>query len=83
MSGYELFHRIAHPPSAAVRRFLNDHALWTEVRARNVDFPEAQAAFAARGGQGLPALWDGQQLVQGAEAVLARLQALLNIGRAP
>lgn len=81
MEPLELFHRIAHPPSARVRRYVVDFALEDRVRMRNLAFPEPEADFLARGGHTVPALWDGATLHQGAEAVLARLQAIVNLGR--
>ena len=77
----ELFHRIADPPSATARLFVTDHALEDRVHFRNVAFPEAEAAFRAHGGHTTPALWDGTRLHQGAEAVVARLLAVVNLGR--
>ncbi len=77
----ELFHRIADPPSARVRTYVVDHALEDRVRMRNVAFPEAEADWRQHGGHSTPALWDGERLHQGAEAVVARLQAVVNLGR--
>ncbi len=79
----ELFHRIPDPASARVRRFVSEFALEEQVRFRNVVYPEVQRDFEARGGQMVPALWVEGELIEGAEAVLARLQALTDIGRAP
>ena len=58
-----------------------DHDLLEQVRFRNVLYPEAAADFAARGGSDTPALWDGERLFSGAELVIARLQAVLDLGR--
>jgi hypothetical protein len=77
----ELFHRIADPPSAVARRYVVDYALEDRVRFRNVDFPEAETAWRELGGHTTPSLWDGEHLHQGAEAVVARLQAVVNLGR--
>jgi hypothetical protein len=52
------------------------------VRFRNVTYPEVQADLDARGGGGAPALWDGQQLTRGADAIIARLLAHSDVGRA-
>jgi hypothetical protein len=51
------------------------------VRFRNLAYPEAEADFHRLGGKVTPALWDGTHLHQGTEAVLARLQAVVNLGR--
>ena len=77
----ELFHLLVDPPSAVARRYVVDHALEDRVRMRNVTFPDAEAQWRARGGHSTPALWDGERLHQGAEAVVARLQAVVNLGR--
>lgn len=77
----QLFHRIADPPSAQARRFVVDYALEDRVRFRNLTYAEVEADFRALGGHTSPALWDGVHLHQGAEAVLARLMAVVNLGR--
>jgi len=79
--GLELFHRLEEPRSARVRRWVVDHGLLDEVRFRNVIYPEAAADFAARGGSDTPALWDGERFFVGAELIIARLQAVLDLGR--
>jgi hypothetical protein len=77
----ELFHRLDEPRSARVRRWVVDQGLHEVVRFRNVVYPEAAADFEARGGTETPALWDGEQLFTGVELIIARLQAVLDIGR--
>lgn len=77
----ELFHRLEEPRSARVRRWVAEHGLLESVRFRNVVYPEAAVDFAARGGDETPALWDGQRLFTGADLVIARLQAALDLGR--
>lgn len=79
---FELFHAIADASSARVRRYVLDHGLEGAVRFRNVTYAEVQADLTARGGAGAPALWDGQRLVTGADAVIARLAAHRDVGRA-
>ncbi|MGZ6076605.1 MAG: hypothetical protein ACXWK6_02255 [Myxococcaceae bacterium] len=81
-SRLELFHRLEEPRSARVRRWVVDHGLLDEVRFRNLLYPEAAADFAARGGSETPALWDGERLFSGPDLVIARLQAVLDVGRA-
>ena len=78
---FELFHLISDPPSAQARLYVVDHALEDRVRFRNLTYPEVQEDFRARGGLTSPALWDGHTLHQGAEAVVARLMAAVNLGR--
>ena len=77
----ELFHRLDEPGSARVRRWVVEHGLLGTVRFRNVIYPQAAADFAAHGGADTPALWDGQRLFTGADLVIARLQAVLDVGR--
>lgn len=83
MSGapFQLFHELAHPPSAKVRRYIVDQALEDQVQFRNVTFDEARAALSALGGSTVPALWDGATLYEGAELILVRLGQLVDIGR--
>ncbi|WP_342376967.1 hypothetical protein NVS55_37000 [Myxococcus stipitatus] len=80
-STLELFHRIADKPSAVARRYVVDHALEDRVEFRNLAYEEAERDWTLHGGHSLPALWDGTHLHQGAEAVVARLQAVVNLGR--
>jgi hypothetical protein len=77
----ELFHRLDEPRSARVRRWVAEHGLLEAVRFRNVVYPEASADFASHGGSDTPALWDGERLFTGADLVIARLQAALDLGR--
>jgi glutathione S-transferase len=68
----ELFHVIADPPSAQVRRFVAERGL--TVSFRNVSFDEPMEKLKALGGDGtVPALWDGEKLHVGAEAAISRL----------
>jgi len=80
--GTELFHRLDEDGSARVRRWVTEHGMKDRVRFRNVVYPEARADFEAHGGTVTPALWSGGQLFSGAELVIARLEALLDVGRA-
>ena len=70
---FELFHELADPKSARVRRYVTEHGLKPQVAFRNVTYPEALAALKAHGGETVPALWDGVTLFSGADAILARL----------
>ena len=71
----ELFYTIAHADSATARRAVIDRGLKDQVDFRNMYYPEVEADFRARGGEALPALWDGAALHQGLEAVLRALPA--------
>jgi hypothetical protein len=73
---HQLFHEIADPASAAVRRRVVEAGLKDRVDFRNVAYPEARADFERLGGTTVPALWDGTRLHEGPEAIgreLARL----------
>lgn len=78
---FELFHAIADPGSAKVRRYVVDHELGESIRFRNVTYEEVQKDLTARGGTDAPALWDGERLVTGADAIIARLTAHADVGR--
>jgi hypothetical protein len=82
---FELFNAIADAGSAKARLYVMEHGLKAEVQFRNVFYPEVVADLVARGGavERLPALWDGTRLVEGAEAVMARLSAHSDVGREP
>ena len=69
----ELFHSLADPESAAVRRRLGELELFDRVELRNVHFDSHREAFESHGGKTLPALWDGRELHEGREAVLNAL----------
>ena len=81
VAAIELFHSIPDADSARVRRFVIESALEQQVRFRNLVYPEVQRDFHARGGNLVPALWVDGKLIQGADAVLARLRALIGTGR--
>lgn len=72
----ELFHAIAEPGSAQLRRFIVEHGLEAKVRFRNVNYPEVVADLTARGGTGAPAVWADGALAQGVDACLAVLRRL-------
>jgi hypothetical protein len=78
---FELFHAIGDASSARVRKYVVDHELTEHLRFRNVTYEEVQADLTARGGTNAPALWDGEKLVQGADAIIARLVAFADVGR--
>ncbi len=79
----ELFHSIIGQGSARVRRYVSDSDMLRSVRFRNVIYPEVLADLTAHGGSAdqLPALWDGERLYVGADAVIARLSAHRDVGR--
>jgi hypothetical protein len=74
VTGYELFHTIASPPDARVRREVVTLGLKSKVAFRNVHFDEHRARLAALGGTRTPALWDGARLHEGEGPALAALR---------
>ncbi len=68
---FELFHAISDEGSARVRRYVVEHEI--EVRFRNVTYDEVMTDLVERGGKNAPALWDGKQLITGADAIIERL----------
>jgi len=71
-----LYHRVADAESAAVRRWIVERGLKPRIDFQNVDTEGAQA-FAAHGGARVPALWDGQRLHEGPDAVRLALGAII------
>ena len=71
----QLFHAIADRGSARVRNFIADHELLDRMRYRNVIYPEVLADLQGHGGsaESVPALWDGEKLHVGADAIIAVL----------
>jgi hypothetical protein len=72
----ELFHSVAEPGSARARKLVIELGLEALVRFRNVVYPEVAADLRRHGGAETPALWDGNRLTSGAEAVAAQLERL-------
>ena len=80
---FELFHQIVDPGSARVRRLVGERELGADVSFRNIAFDGPLNRLKELGGDGtVPALWDGEKLFVGADAVIARLLAHLDVGRA-
>ena len=79
---FELFHAISDAGSARARKYVVDHELTEVVRFRNLTYEEVQRDLAARGGSTAPALCDGEKLFIGADAIIARLVAYADVGRA-
>ena len=67
----ELFHRLTDPESARARTLVRDLGLLGAVDFRNVAFESHAAALAAHGGARTPALWDGERLHEGLDAIRA------------
>jgi hypothetical protein len=72
----ELFHATNDEGSAEARKLVVDRDLVGQIRFRNVFYPEVRADLDARGGTTTPAIWDGEKLIEGRDAVLAFLGAL-------
>ena len=62
--------------SAQARQAVVELELVEQVRFRNVFYPEVLADLQAHGGTRTPAVWDGTQLIEGVDGVLAALRAL-------
>jgi hypothetical protein len=71
----ELFYVIADADSATARREVQAGPHAGKIRFRNLFYPEVEADFRARGGDKPPALWDGERLHAGLDAIRARLSA--------
>ena len=71
-----LYHRLADPDSARVRARIVALGLKPQVDFQNVD-TEGAEAFASHGGRGVPALWDGARLHEGADAIDLALGAII------
>ena len=76
MAEFVLFHRLADADSAAIRRFIVEHGLKSRVDFQNVD-SDGAGIFAALGARRAPALWDGAQLHEGADAIRLALGAII------
>jgi hypothetical protein len=72
----ELFHATNDEASAEARRFVVEHDLLEKLRFRNVFYDEVRADLTARGGHDAPAIWDGEKLYEGRDAVMAFLGGL-------
>ena len=72
----ELFHATNDEGSAEARKLVVDRGLVGKIRFRNIFYPEVQADLDARGGNTTPAVWDGEKLIEGRDAVLAFLGAM-------
>lgn len=73
----QLFHEIVGEDHARVRREIVRRGLKTRIDFRNVVFESHRARLADLGGSRTPALWDGERLYEGAEAVLRALRAMM------
>lgn len=71
-----LYHRLADPASADVRRWIVERGLKSRVDFQNVE-SEAAEAFAAHGGGRVPALWDGVRLHVGPDDIRLALGAII------
>jgi glutathione S-transferase len=74
----ELFHTIADPDCAAVRRGIVEMGLKGRIDFRNIDISaDARAQLEARLGKvEVPALWTGERVIAGATAILGYLKTL-------
>jgi len=77
---FVLFHRLDDPASAAVRREIVDRGLKSRIDFQNVDSADGKVMFAARGGAAIPAIWDGDRLRSGTDAIVSWLSEVENDG---
>jgi len=66
---FVLFHRVADPASARLRREIIARGLKPRIDFQNVSSDEGAELFAARRGTALPAIWDGERLLTGADTI--------------
>jgi hypothetical protein len=76
VSDLVLYHRVADPASAAIRRVIVERGLKPRIDFQNVD-TEGADAFAALGGRAVPALWDGTRLHEGEGPIRLVLDAMM------
>ena len=77
MNDHELFHEIVGEENMRVRREIVALDLKSRIDFRNVYFEGHRARFVELGGTHAPALWDGERLHEGPEAVLRALRAMM------
>ncbi|MGH2470893.1 MAG: hypothetical protein ACRDG6_00610, partial [Candidatus Limnocylindria bacterium] len=66
---FVLFHTVGDPASARVRREIVARGLKSRIDFQNVGSEEGAELFAARQGTALPAIWDGERLLTGADTI--------------
>jgi hypothetical protein len=66
---FVLFHTVADPASARVRREIVARGLKPRIDFQNVDSDEGAKLFADRQGTSSPAIWDGERLITGADSI--------------
>jgi hypothetical protein len=67
--GFVLFHTVADPASARIRREIVARGLKPRIDFQNVGTKEGAELFAARHGAALPAIWDGERLLTGVDTI--------------
>jgi hypothetical protein len=72
---YTLFHRIAEPASARIRRRIVELGLKPLIDFQNAE-TDGRDEFARLGGAATPALWDGRSLTVGEDRVAQQLTAM-------
>lgn len=78
MTTYELYHEIdGESANVRVRREIMARGLKALIDFRNIYWPEDREAFEALRGTRTPALWDGQRLHEGEEAVMRALRDII------
>jgi len=77
VSGYELYHEISGDTNVRVRREVVARGLKDRIAFRNIFWDEDREAFVLLGGTRTPALWDGERLHEGEEAVMRALRDMI------
>jgi hypothetical protein len=72
---YTLFHRVGEPASARIRSRVVELGLKARIDFQNAD-TDGRDELARLGGSATPALWDGDELAVGEEAVTRRLATI-------
>jgi hypothetical protein len=80
---FVLFHRVPDQASARIRREIVARGLKSRVDFQNVDSEEGADLFAARGGTAVPAVWDGESLRTGPDAIDRWLSELTARAKSP
>ena len=73
--GYTLFHRIAEPASARIRRRVVELGLKSSIDFQNAE-TDGKAELERLGGSATPALWDGRSLTIGEGQIAQKLTAM-------
>lgn len=77
VTAYVLYHTLGGDENVRVRREIVARGLKDRISFRNVYWPEDREAFDALRGSRTPALWDGERLHEGEDAVMRALRDII------